>query len=207
MPVTGKSFLVCVDKSPVYWGAFWTPVSSISFDGVTIWKPPGSQESEVITLELGYPSSSYYSGEDPRNDAEVIKSLEQAGKLINRLSLTEVAKLPHSLKGYELYSWREGDQWHFTLITGTNRTKTVEEITSTENFISRTGWVKVHAAGADEIKDVLGRLPQGESIYWCDELHAGQTTGIDLQLPAEQIVSSIKEFAEQRDLDLTVTVH
>ena len=45
VPVRGKSFLVCVDKAPVYWGAFWTPISSISFDGVTIWKPLGPQEA------------------------------------------------------------------------------------------------------------------------------------------------------------------
>ncbi|MFC1909389.1 hypothetical protein ACFLXD_06040, partial [Chloroflexota bacterium] len=48
--IGGKSFLVCVDKAPIYWGAFWTPISSMSFDGVTIWKPLGSQESKLITL-------------------------------------------------------------------------------------------------------------------------------------------------------------
>jgi len=87
VPVRGKSFLVCVDKGPIYWGAFWTPISSMSFDGVTIWKPVSSQEPKVITLELGYPSSSFYRGEDPRNNTEVMKSLEQAGKLINKSKL------------------------------------------------------------------------------------------------------------------------
>jgi serpin B len=209
VPVEGKSFLVCVDKGPIYWGAFWTPISSISFDGVTIWKPLGTQESKVITLELGYPSSSFYGGEDPRNNAEVIKSLEQAGKLVNKLSITEVDKLPRSLKGYELYSWEEDNQWHFTLITGTNRAKTMEEITSKEDFISETGWVKIQVVGAHAIKDVLSRLPQSESIFWCDELHIGQTTGtdIDIQLPPEQIIEVIKEHAERCGLDLVVTVH
>ena len=84
VPVSGKSFLVCVDKEPVYWGAFWTLISSISFDGVTIWKPFGSWGPEVIALELGYPSPSFYGGEDPRNNSEVMKSLEQTGKLINK---------------------------------------------------------------------------------------------------------------------------
>jgi len=28
VPTTGTSFLVCVDHSAVYWGAFWTPISS-----------------------------------------------------------------------------------------------------------------------------------------------------------------------------------
>jgi hypothetical protein len=208
VPVRGKSFLVCVDKEPVYWGAFWTPLSSMSFDGVTIWQPLGSQELKVITFELGYPSPSFYGGEDPRNNVAIMKSLEQAGKLINKLSINEVDKLPHSLKGYELYSWEEDNQWHFTLITGTNRTKTMEEITSKEDFISESGWVNIHVAGADAIKDVLSRLPEGESVFWCDELHTGQLTetDVDLELPPEQIADAIKEHAEQCALDFAVTI-
>jgi hypothetical protein len=84
VPVSGKSFIVCVDKAPIYWGAFWTPISSISFDGVTIWKPLDSQETKILTLELGYPTPSFYSGEDPRSNTDVIKSLDKAGKLINK---------------------------------------------------------------------------------------------------------------------------
>jgi hypothetical protein len=205
VPIEGKSFLVCVDKAPVYWGAFWTPISSISFDGVTIWKPYSSRGPAVITLELGYPSSSFYGGEDPRNSTEILKSLDRAGKLINKLSIADIDKFPHSMKGYELYSWLENSQWHFTLITGTNRTKTMEEITSTEDFISETGWVKIHVMGTDEIKNVLGKLPQDESIFWCDELHIGQTTDTDLQLPPKQITDAIKEYAEQCGLDFALT--
>ena len=78
VPVSGKSFVVCVDSQPVYWGAFWTPVSSMPFNGVTIRKPFNSQGPKVIRLELGYPSPSFYEGEDPRNSAEVLDSLEQS---------------------------------------------------------------------------------------------------------------------------------
>lgn len=208
VPVQGRSFIVCVDRSLIYWGAFWTPLSSMSFDGVTIWKPLSTQEPGVITLALGYPSSSFYKGEDPRNNARVIKSLEQANKLINKLSISSVDELIHSMKGYELYSWSEDSQWHFTLITGTNRIKTMEEIISKEDFISESGWVKIHVVGLEDIKDTLSRLPQGESIFWCDELHIGQTTGtnINLQLPPEQITDTIKEYAKQCGLDFKVTV-
>jgi hypothetical protein len=83
VPVSGRSFVVCVDKGPVYWGAFWTPISSQSFNGITIWKPLGSPERKSITLDLGYPSPSFYGGEDPRNNAAVMKSLERADKLSN----------------------------------------------------------------------------------------------------------------------------
>jgi hypothetical protein len=100
--VQGKSFVVCIDKKPIYCGAFWTPISSISFNGVTIWKPLHSQELKTIKLELGYPSPNFYGGEDPRNKAEILKSLKQAGKLINKPAQATVYGLPHSIKVYEL---------------------------------------------------------------------------------------------------------
>ena len=81
VPVSGKSFVVCVDRKAIYWGAFWTPISSILFDGVAICKPLSSQYSKVIKLELGYPSSSFYGGEDPRNNSAVMESLERSDKL------------------------------------------------------------------------------------------------------------------------------
>ena len=197
----GKSFIVCVDKRPIYWGAFWVPWSCTLFDGVTIWKPLTLEETHVIRLEL----SALYTGEDPRSNPVVIESLEQAGKLITG-PLAAVDELPHSMKGYELYSWEEEGQWHFTLITGTNRIKTIEEITSKGDFISETGWVKIQVVGADAIKDVLSRLPEGESVFWCDELHIGQSTETDLQLPPEQIADAIEEYAKQCGLDFVVTV-
>ena len=206
VPVEGRAFMVCVDRQSIYWGAFWTPVSSISFDGVTIWQPGSSQDPAVIALQLGYPSPSFYGGEDPRDSPEISRALEQAGKLIDRLSITSVEELPRSFKGYELYSWEEEGQWRFTLITGTNRVKTIEEITSKEDFISETGWVKIQVVGADAIKDVLSRLPEGESVFWCDELHIGQSTETDFQLPPEQIADAIGEYAEQCELAFVVTV-
>jgi len=83
VPIQGRSFVVCVNRKPIYWGAFWTPISSIYFEGVTMYKPLVDEEPHVVTLELGYPSLAFYEGEDPRNNPEILKSLEQAGKLIN----------------------------------------------------------------------------------------------------------------------------
>ena len=87
-----------------------------------------------------------------------------------------------------------------------NRLKTIEEITSEGDPISETGWVRIRVVGADAIKDVLSRLPEGESVFWCDELHIGQSRETDLQLPPEQIAGAIEEYAEQCGLDLAVTV-
>ena len=80
VPVRGKSFVICVNRGPIYWGAFWTPLSSVSFNGVTIWQPLNLEEPHIIKLELGYPSPAFYEGDDPRDNAAVMESLEQAGK-------------------------------------------------------------------------------------------------------------------------------
>ena len=205
VPTRGKSFIVCVDKRPIYWGAFWVMWSSLSFDGVTIWTPLSLEEPHVIRLELGYPSSEDYTGEDPRSNPLVIESLEQASKLVTGL-LEAVDELPHSMKGYELYSWLEDGQWHFTLITGTNRNKTVEEVCSREDVISETGWVRVQVIGVNAIRAVLSKLQQGEEILWLDRPRSEQTPpdDIDFMFPPEQIIDSVKEHAEQAGLDLHI---
>ena len=81
IPTSGKAFVVCVNKTPIYWGAFWTPMSSQSFDGVTIWAPSLSLPENFIRLEPGYPSESFFQGEDPRASPEIFRVLKQAGKL------------------------------------------------------------------------------------------------------------------------------
>jgi hypothetical protein len=81
VPTSGRSFVVCVDKGPIYWGAFWAPFSSQSFNGVTILVPAFSQQENVITLELGYPSVSFFQSQDPRANTAIMESLEKAGKL------------------------------------------------------------------------------------------------------------------------------
>jgi hypothetical protein len=79
----GESFVVCVDKQPIYWGAFWSGLSSQSFEGVTIIRPLQSLHDNqfVITIGLGYPSWIFFQGVDPRSNPVILKSLEQAGKL------------------------------------------------------------------------------------------------------------------------------
>ncbi|HEX7364409.1 MAG TPA: hypothetical protein VF366_04485 [Dehalococcoidia bacterium] len=205
VPVQGKSFVICVDRQPAYWGAFWTPLSSMSFNGVTILKPTSLDGSPVIRLELGYPSSSFYTGEDPRNNPELLISLEQAGKLTG-LSIATADAFPHSMKGYELYSWSQDGQWHFTLITGTNRNKTPEEIISNEDIISEDGWVQIHVAGVDAVKAALGKLPPGEEILWLARPRAEQTPpgNINFALPPEPTIDNIKADAEQHGLNLLV---
>jgi hypothetical protein len=78
--VRGIPFVVSVGPERIYAGAFWTPVSSISFDGVVIYQPFEVDE-RVITIGLGYPSLEAFTGQDPRSDQRILRSLEAAGKL------------------------------------------------------------------------------------------------------------------------------
>lgn len=81
VPVTGKSFLVCVDGAPIYWGAFWTMYSSQSFEGVVIKLPLFEADENLVALELGYPGGDFAPAVDPRSDQKIFSSLEEAGKL------------------------------------------------------------------------------------------------------------------------------
>jgi hypothetical protein len=78
VPVSGAPFVVCVGKQPIYKGALWTPLSSLSYDGVVIMQPL-SADAEIIQIQLGYVTAVKIA--DPRGDARVMQALERAGKL------------------------------------------------------------------------------------------------------------------------------
>lgn len=109
--------------------------------------------------------------------------------------------LPPSMKGYELYSWQVGDEWYFTLITGTNRNKTVEEIKTGENIESQDGWVKISVTDTDALKALLARLPKGENVFWVDGLIAPT----EFAKPPAEVVDQIQEYAVGLGLDFYVS--
>lgn len=80
VPVSGIVFIACVDRNPVYWGAFWTPISSVPFHSVGIVKPFPS-DGHTLKIQLGYPLQEFFEGTDPRSDPGILQSLERASKL------------------------------------------------------------------------------------------------------------------------------
>ena len=80
LPSSGLPFVVLAYEEPIYAGAFWTLLSSLSFDGVTILEPldPAGQ---TLYITLGYPSEAFFTGEDPRDNPRLQQALEDAGKL------------------------------------------------------------------------------------------------------------------------------
>jgi hypothetical protein len=113
--------------------------------------------------------------------------------------------LPASMKGYELFSWESNDGWVFTLITGTNRTKTFEEIISSENSYGPDKLIKITVAGVVDLKRVFDRLPAGEEIMWSGMDLAGQVPEGTLyfSFPNENLTNELIKYCQQRGIVLT----
>jgi hypothetical protein len=78
--VDGIPFVVCVGTERIYMGAFWTPISSLSYDGVVIMRPVEAKPT-TLQIALGYPAPDFFTGNDPRADSRIINALEQDKKL------------------------------------------------------------------------------------------------------------------------------
>ena len=78
--VAGIPFVVCVGKERIYLAAFWTPLSSLTYDGIVIMQPLDDSQTN-IWISLGYPAPEVYTENDPRADPRIIKALEQNRKL------------------------------------------------------------------------------------------------------------------------------
>jgi hypothetical protein len=105
-----------------------------------------------------------------------------------------------SLKGYELYSWKIKGHWYYSLLTGTNRTKTYEEITA-------PGVVKRDASG---LKKELQKLPRGEEVFWKADSPPDVTKPasgplVEMKHPSRKRIKGIKQMCEKLGLRLKLT--
>jgi len=120
----------------------------------------------------------------------------QTQETIYQIDLNESA-FPHSMKGWELYSWSGGSEWYYSILVGTNRLKSCEEVMTSEAIVT----------GIDSLKTVLNKFPEGEYIIWlgtgwldaCWDDNFG-----NLSLPPEETVDEIKQYCVENDLTLNV---
>lgn len=85
---------------------------------------------------------------------------------------------------WELYSWRPtGGDWHFNLLPGTDRDKTIQEIANPQTAI----------VGAKNLKNRLKKLPPGEEVVWVN--YAKEP------IP-ETITADVLKFSESEGLNL-----
>ena len=112
--------------------------------------------------------------------------------------------VPHQTKGYELYSWPEGNEWFFSVMVGTNSIKSYAEVIS----INPSAVHLITVTGFDKLKAVLARFPENEYITWIGKKWL-QSAWVDsygnLQLPPQNNIDDITNFCTQRKLNLQVT--
>ncbi len=80
VPVQGLAFVICNGNKPLVAGAFWTPISSLSFEGLTINIPFGLEETRVH-LYSGYPMVDEPMPNDPRDNPQLLDAFRRMGKL------------------------------------------------------------------------------------------------------------------------------
>jgi hypothetical protein len=76
--------------------------------------------------------------------------------------------LPAAFKGYELYAWDEDGELVYTLITGTNRQKTLAEIMPGAHETQDGEWVVVSGRGLEALARTIARVPAGTSVTLAD---------------------------------------
>jgi|SRR5690349_16178461 len=91
-----------------------------------------------------------------------------------------------SMKGYELYSWQEGGQWKFSVLVGTNREKTLDEIKSADVILS----------GVDALLSTLEKIPAGQYITW--------SSRETLSFPPENIRNQVEQVCKNKGLILNI---
>ena len=109
----------------------------------------------------------------------------------------DIINFEHSMKGWELYTWPNGNDWNYSVIVGTNTLKSYNIVT--ENPVAVTG--------IDSLKKVLEYLPQGEEIVWIGEGWLSQIWSDDfrdLMLPSEDIIFEVNQYCQNSGLLLMI---
>jgi hypothetical protein len=94
----------------------------------------------------------------------------------------DATPLAESMKGYELYSWQENNEWHFSLLVGTNREKSVDEIKSNDTVLP----------DLDALISTLKKVPSGQYVTW--------SSNETLPLPPDNIVKQVEEICKEKGL-------
>jgi hypothetical protein len=113
-------------------------------------------------------------------------------------------EFPQSMKGYELVSWQVGESWNFTLISGTNREKTFEELMAPDSNVDENGFVKITVSGFAQIKTVLDRLPVESEVFWGGMDLTGQVPEGTLyfSFPPQDSMDDLIAYAKDRGVTL-----
>lgn len=145
------------------------------------------RQPEGFTIQLikatPYPSE----GTESRPENLLVTLLVQE----NNSKLDTISISP-SMKGWELYSWPTESDWKYSILIGTNRNKTYQEVLAN----------KISVVGKDSLKRLLDKFPANEQIFWSRKPF-GDDWG-NISLPDDNTINEIKDYCTQKKLVLTV---
>lgn len=98
----------------------------------------------------------------------------------------EATQLAESMKGYELYSWQEGNQWQFSLLIGTNREKTLDEIKSPAALLP----------SVEALIFMLEKVQSGQYVTW--------SSRETLAFLPDSIVEQVEQVCKEKGLILNI---
>jgi hypothetical protein len=176
---------------------FWSPIDSAVNAETT---QTAVSSSNATSTEVPAPSGAKPSTGTP----SLIKTSTPVVQL-PVVDWNQVPKtLPDSTKGYELYSWQTGNDWVFTLITGTNRMKTFDEIISPNLLYGESGFFMISVIGMDEIEKLMERLPANEDVLWggMDLSDQVPTGTIYLTFPPQKMMDELIDFCKKHSVKL-----
>jgi hypothetical protein len=123
-----------------------------------------------------------------------------AGAILLLIAVTAHGQgLKPEMKGYELYSWKVKGRWHYSLLVGTNRSKTYEEIMSNKRL----------RIGDTALKSELKKIPRGGEVFWMSDAPANiekpkSGQWIDLKMPSRKRIKQIKAYCDKLGIKLTL---
>lgn len=111
--------------------------------------------------------------------------------LIKQNSKLDAITFAPSMKGWELYSWASGNDWKYSILMGTNREKSYQEVITNE----------IAVTGKDSLKMLLDKFPAKEEILW-----VGKGTGdwANLSFPSQSTIDEIMNYAAQKELKVNL---
>lgn len=103
------------------------------------------------------------------------------------------------MKGYQLFTWKQNGEWHYSLLPGTNRERTYEEITAPKTVI----------VGTPKFEEELNGLPRGSEVLWQSDAPPGvrrPSSGevISFKHPSRKRIERIKSHCDKLGIKLTL---
>jgi hypothetical protein len=92
-------------------------------------------------------------------------------------------------KGVEMYSWRDGRVWKFSLLIGTNRNKSEQEVMAKSATVT----------GLEQIKARLATLAVGEYVSWSN-------SGLrqkPFAYPSAAVIAELVRFCASKQIELS----